>query len=572
MANTPHFSSVTSSSDFSPRTPYSIDQSLFQSPPRNHPELGSFKTEPTPWGTIFYDSSPLGLQSPRRVKSAFRKHSTLEADLKMKRMSPYKHRSSLQSLEVGFAMRLGRASPHNSLTFDDVVEGNDIFQRSLLQLPNELFNKYYITKLASRDCILSRISMTLCEIDALEKMKDFLIESQKQETEQLAVASEELELFMKEAKARNSSVMHDIASRHTVYADECAALTAADKQLSQLLALSHHESTSDDSDTDTRDDVVYEDDEDEKSEDEKDDSQLYDAPTIDQRTQKCKIIGGEHAIDDVLQDPSFLDKHHSYGVLSAYNPQQINDPQLIVMSFTFRDPILPSYYTFPDPVLPSHNPQVPPFITYPQSTDLPFPPALTMSGGSQLTPPATYSHSITYPHSTTSPSQPAQPDLDPFLSSSQSMSQVHMEHLPTTGTLHAFYPNPLVPIHAGEVATGSFCQTNVITGVTTKPAVRQRQMQMPSTPPPPTTSTSPAKAPTLTKEEMKALHSMIKNNICCYMFNEEAVPHTKRVRDNALKAAINMASNALLSYSHPLMVKKLRPWCVDVMWGIWDAF
>ncbi|KAI6101498.1 hypothetical protein EDD16DRAFT_1525912 [Pisolithus croceorrhizus] len=118
----------------------------------------------------------------------------------MKRMSPYKHHTSPQSPEVGFAMRLGRAS-HSLPTFNDVVKRNDIFQHYLSQLSNELFNKYYIAKLASRDCIVSRISVTLHEIDALEKMKDFLVESQKQEKEQLAAASEELELFVKEAKA-----------------------------------------------------------------------------------------------------------------------------------------------------------------------------------------------------------------------------------------------------------------------------------------------------------------------------------------------------------------------------------
>ncbi|KAI6122425.1 hypothetical protein EDD17DRAFT_1509276 [Pisolithus thermaeus] len=245
MANTPRLSSVTSSSDFSPRTPYSIYQSLFQSPPCNRPELGGFKMEPTPQRAIFYNSSPLQLQSPQRVKSAFRKHSTLEADLKMKRMSPYKHHTSPQSPEVGFAMRLGRAS-HSLPTFNDVVKG----------------------------LLVSHISVTLHEIDALEKMKDFLVESQKQEKEQLAAASEKLELFVKEAKACNSSVMCDIASQHALYADEHAALTTADKQLSQLLALSNHDSILGDSDTDTRDDVVYKDDEDERSEDEKDDSQL----------------------------------------------------------------------------------------------------------------------------------------------------------------------------------------------------------------------------------------------------------------------------------------------------------
>ncbi|KAI6150148.1 hypothetical protein EDD17DRAFT_1513625 [Pisolithus thermaeus] len=458
MANTPRLSSVTSSSNFSPRTPYSIDQSLFQSPPRNRPELGGFKMEPTPQRAIFYDSSPPRLQSPQRVKSAFRKRSTLEADLKMKRMSPYKHHTSPQSPEVGFAMRLGRAS-HSLPTFDDVVK-----------LSNELFNKYYIAKLASRDCIVSCISVTLREIDALEKMKDFLVESQKQEKEQLAAASKELELFVKEAKAHNSSVM---------------PLTAADKQLSQLLALSNHDSILGDLDTDTRDDVVYEDDEDERSEDEKDDSQLYDTPAINQRTQKFSSMFSSG-------------RNHRW-----IRPFSMNT-----------------------------TPTASSFVTYPQSTDLPFPPALTTSGGSQSTPPATHPHY---------PSQLAQPDLDPFLSSSQSTSQVRMEHLPTMGTSHTLYTNPLVPIRAG-------CNYKTCT-----------------------TSSAPARAASFTKEQMKALHAMTKNNICRYMFNEEAVPRTRLARDSALRDAVSMASNTLFGCDPPPVVK-LRPWCVDVMWGIRDAF
>ncbi|KAI6106051.1 hypothetical protein EDD16DRAFT_1746626 [Pisolithus croceorrhizus] len=524
MANTPRLSSVTSSSNFSPRTPYSIDQSLFQSPPRNRPELGGFKMEPTPQRAIFYDSSPPRLQSPQRVKSAFRKRSTLEADLKMKRMSPYKHHTSPQSPEVGFAMRLGRAS-HSLPTFDDVVK-----------LSNELFNKYYIAKLASRDCIVSCISVTLREIDALEKMKDFLVESQKQEKEQLAAASKELELFVKEAKARNSSVM---------------PLTAADKQLSQLLALSNHDSILGDLDTDTRDDVVYEDDEDERT------CYLYiicdcldfdgvidwhkrlkvSSPLFQQRYPRNQPEDTEiflHVFQRAKSsvDPSFLDEHHSYGVSSVYNPQQVNDSQPTAMTFTFRDPVLPSYYTFPDPILPLHYPQASSFVTYPQSTDLPFPPALTTSGGSQSTPPATHPHY---------PSQLAQPDLDPFLSSSQSTSQVRMEHLPTMGTSHTLYTNPLVPIRAG-------CNYKTCT-----------------------TSSAPARAASFTKEQMKALHAMTKNNICRYMFNEEAVPRTRLARDSALRDAVSMASNTLFGCDPPPVVK-LRPWCVDVMWGIRDAF
>ncbi|KAI6101499.1 hypothetical protein EDD16DRAFT_1716552 [Pisolithus croceorrhizus] len=242
-------------------------------------------------------------------------------------------------------------------------------------------------------------------------------------------------------------------------------------------------------------------------------------PAIDQRTQKCKIISGEHAVDDIPQDPSFLDEHHSYGVLSVYNPQQVDNSQTTAMTFMFRDPVLPSYYMFPDPILPSHYPQASPFVTYPQSTNLPFPPALTTSGGSQSTPPATHPHY---------PSQLAQPDLDPFLSSSQSTSQVRMEHLPTTGTSHTLYTNPLVLICASEITTDSVSSDECYNGCNYKTCSASMfecechpclHLQA--------TSSAPARAASFTKEQMKALHAMTKNNICHYMFNEEAVPHMK---------------------------------------------
>jgi hypothetical protein len=52
-------------------------------------------------------------------------------------------------------------------------------------LPDESFNTFYIATLASRDCILSRISTTRREVDALEKMMDFLLEISKHDKDQL---------------------------------------------------------------------------------------------------------------------------------------------------------------------------------------------------------------------------------------------------------------------------------------------------------------------------------------------------------------------------------------------------
>ncbi|KAN0093229.1 hypothetical protein V8E55_004013 [Tylopilus felleus] len=252
MLDTPRLSaSLKSSTDSSPWTPLSINQFILQSPsckrPNDDKELESFKMESP-------ESPPQTTFNP-----------TLPWLQKMQKMyTPYKLRTSTRPLELQFAMRsLGRTS-HTSLTLEDVIEGKEILKTGLSQLPNGLFNKFYISKLTSREYILSRLSTSLHQIDALEKMKDVLLEISRHDRDQLAAASKELEAFKEVAQIRCSDVESDIAYRNAVYADELAALTVTDTQLSQILSHSTGKCATSESelDSDISDDLVYEDDDD----------------------------------------------------------------------------------------------------------------------------------------------------------------------------------------------------------------------------------------------------------------------------------------------------------------------
>ncbi|KAF8130984.1 hypothetical protein EV363DRAFT_1450085 [Boletus edulis] len=174
----------------------------------------------------------------------------IAANRMMQKLYPQsKYRSSLWSPELRFAMRaVGKASSP-CLTIQDLMEGKDIFRAGLSQLPDELFRKVYVAKRASRDCILSRLSTNLREIDALEKMKDVILEMHKKDGGELAAISKDLELFKTEAATRGDSIDEDIAYRHAVYADELTALTSTNTQLSLMSSDSDPESTSDESES-----------------------------------------------------------------------------------------------------------------------------------------------------------------------------------------------------------------------------------------------------------------------------------------------------------------------------------
>ncbi|KAF8136271.1 hypothetical protein EV363DRAFT_1158040 [Boletus edulis] len=198
----------------------------------------------------FNPSSPRVLSSERE-ESTPRKR-VRAAQRKMQKLYPTsKYRSSLWSPELRFTMRAAGRASHPCLTIQDMVAGKDIFRTGLSQLPDDIFKKVYIAKRASRDCILSRLSANLREMDALEKMKDVILEMHKYDRNELGAISKDLETFQAEALARGNCMDDDIAYRHAIYADEFSALASTNTQLdimSHSLILSDSESTTDNSD------------------------------------------------------------------------------------------------------------------------------------------------------------------------------------------------------------------------------------------------------------------------------------------------------------------------------------
>lgn len=113
-----------------------------------------------------------------------------------------------------------------------------MFRTGLRQLPSDLLRQFYIAKMASRDCILSRVATNLREIDALEKTRSVLLEIQKHDKGILAAANQELTVLKEVADIQCSDIEQDIAFRHAVYADELTALTASNMQLNHMLDVS----------------------------------------------------------------------------------------------------------------------------------------------------------------------------------------------------------------------------------------------------------------------------------------------------------------------------------------------
>ncbi|KIK78566.1 hypothetical protein PAXRUDRAFT_16801 [Paxillus rubicundulus Ve08.2h10] len=215
------------------QTPVFINQDILQSPPRKRPyddntNIGALLDMGSPGSMCsskMHSSLPMSTpptSTPPPVSAsevlACRKRN-LEAKARVRHMprehfQPYKHRIGPPPLELCFAMRsLGRSS-YTDLGYEDVVKGKAQFQRGLLLLSDEVMNKAYEAKMASKMCILDRLALTQSEICAMEKHSDFLCEA----LTNCGISQEE-----------------HIALNHAAYADEMVALTITDMQLNQIL-------------------------------------------------------------------------------------------------------------------------------------------------------------------------------------------------------------------------------------------------------------------------------------------------------------------------------------------------
>ncbi|KAF9236426.1 hypothetical protein BU15DRAFT_77000 [Melanogaster broomeanus] len=268
-------SSVNSSIECSPTS----DHTILPSPPHQHhgcndqsdnnnnlgapfgiqalPTESSSKPQP-PLGSSFPPAFPL-LQSsahPERKKRVPEMQTPRRA-----KFQPYSRRVAPSPLELRFAMRsLGRSS-HTDLGLDDVVEGRRKLRRGLSSMSDEVVTKAFAAKMASKRCILSRISVTLAEVDAMEKQRDFL---QALEAEANDATKEELQSVKDVLGDHGVTLEDDIAFGHAVYADELVALTIADMQINQIFKYQQgndgDNTPSSSSDVDIDDDLIYEDD------------------------------------------------------------------------------------------------------------------------------------------------------------------------------------------------------------------------------------------------------------------------------------------------------------------------
>jgi hypothetical protein len=105
-------------------------------------------------------------------------------------------------------------------------------------MSDDVVRKAYEAKKASKKCILSRISLTHDELNAMDKQTQLLRAMQEERIEELSSTDEELGSIKGVLVDRGiEDLEDDMAVGHAVYADELVALTIADMQLDQMSGL-----------------------------------------------------------------------------------------------------------------------------------------------------------------------------------------------------------------------------------------------------------------------------------------------------------------------------------------------
>jgi hypothetical protein len=124
--------------------------------------------------------------------------------------------------------------PSDAVAYNPQKQGKDIFKRGLSTLSHNMIRKAYRAKLATKQCILSRLSTTLLELDATGKHSDFLRAVKKDHEKDLSVVSKDLQSVKDVVIGQGIDIDDHIGFSHAVYAEELVALTMADMQLHQL--------------------------------------------------------------------------------------------------------------------------------------------------------------------------------------------------------------------------------------------------------------------------------------------------------------------------------------------------
>ncbi|KIK94714.1 hypothetical protein PAXRUDRAFT_142279 [Paxillus rubicundulus Ve08.2h10] len=237
----PQASSVNSSVQYTPKinpSPVIID--ILQSPCCQRPydnKSSSSDTESessTSQKHIFRSSPPTSPPPPINNSDTIRKHTSDARALMHSKFHPYTCQMAPPPLELRFAMKcLGRSSS-TDVGFEDVVKGKQKFKRGLLSLSDTVLHKAYVAKLASKNSILTRLSLTETEVDALEKQADLLRTIQAEDKEELSASKQELDSIKEVLIDHGLDPPEHVAYKHAVYANDLIALTIADMQLHQI--------------------------------------------------------------------------------------------------------------------------------------------------------------------------------------------------------------------------------------------------------------------------------------------------------------------------------------------------
>ncbi|KIK97543.1 hypothetical protein PAXRUDRAFT_136112, partial [Paxillus rubicundulus Ve08.2h10] len=125
-------------------------------------------------------------------------------------------------------------SSYTDLGFEDIIEGRQKFMCGLSSMSNEVVSKAYAVKLASKKCIISCLSLTHAEIDAMEKQFDFMWALEEEANDKLSATDEELQSIKDVIDECGITLGDDIVFGHVIYADELIVLTIANLKLSQV--------------------------------------------------------------------------------------------------------------------------------------------------------------------------------------------------------------------------------------------------------------------------------------------------------------------------------------------------
>ncbi|KAF8418930.1 hypothetical protein L210DRAFT_3510920 [Boletus edulis BED1] len=596
--NSPSSTESSPSTESGPVTPPLLNPSGFF-PPHTPPMNDKSKMEPSHF-SISVPSPPergsdSGKQFPENAPQSTVQQRTVASNQRMRRMlSSHKHHPSARPLEARFTMRSLGVSSHTSLSIEDVVEGKDIFQEGLSDMPDSVFEKFYNAKLAARDTILSRISSSLREIDVLEKMRDAVLEYVMYNKNLLVSGGSDMERYKAEVNNRTDDLEDRIAYGHAVYADELAALTVSNTQLQYMLNPPSDPEPSDESDSDASDDLVYEQTELSAKHKRWTDGNPAGYPRI-RSVPGLTLEGSSHASGATTQSPqalldptlhpafptqssqAFVDPtSRSYPAFPPQSSQAFVDPTPAFSaqsSHALIDPTsypaFPTSHGFVDPtsVGLGHPPQIaPPFNHFrtllPQQLPEPFYSRDPLEHFRSEV--ATGTNCFLDPTSVGISGHP--PVAPPFNNFRTPLPQLLPEPFQSSDPLGCLRPE--VATSTDYTPASSELQQIELENV----EKQQHQTCFIMMPPPLPQLVTFASDLEITKTQIEDISKRVKHSLYAYMFTTNPVPLTKKERERLINDSIKNASEMILGYSPPPKRGHYHKLCIDTMSNARSAF